>query len=171
MKPTRIILTGFMGTGKTVVGKALAEFLEYEFLDTDQMIEEETGKKIREIFEKEGEPAFRQTEKKMIRKALARDTVVIATGGGAVIDPENLEFMKQKGILIALTTSPEEIYERLKKLEDRPLLKGEDRMEKIKKLLSRRSPYYQQADQIIDCKGKGIREIVEIILKRLNENT
>ncbi|MBI2982027.1 MAG: shikimate kinase [Deltaproteobacteria bacterium] len=167
---TRIILTGFMGTGKTVVGQALAVKLKHNFLDTDQMIEKKTGRKIEEIFEKEGEAIFRRMEKKMVRKALSGERLVVATGGGAVIDPENLELMKRRGVLIALTTSPGEILERMQKLDNRPLLRGEDKMGKIKKLLSKRSPFYQQADQIIDCSGKGVIAIVEEIVKRLNEN-
>lgn len=160
-----------MGTGKTVVGRLLAERLGYDFFDTDQVVEKETGRKISEIFEKEGEPAFRLLEKKILLRGLGRKNIVIATGGGAVLDPDNLNEMKGKGVLIALTTSPEEIFERLKALEDRPLLKGENRMGKIKKLLSRRSPYYEQADHIVNCEGKEVREIVETILKRLNENS
>lgn len=166
-KPNRIILTGFMGTGKTAVGQALAAKLGFDFLDTDLMVEKETGKTITEIFEKEGEPSFRAYEKKMIRKALKKERVVIATGGGAVTDPENLTLLKEKGALIALSASPERILERVQSLKTRPLLKDKEpmEMETIKNLLSRRSVYYRQADRIIDTTGKNIDEACEEILK------
>src|SRR3989338_11106644 len=101
-QPLRVILTGFMGTGKTAVAEALAKRLGYQFLDTDLMVEEETGKTITDIFEKEGESAFRVYEKKMIRKALEKEKVVVATGGGAVVDPDNLKLMKERGVVIGL---------------------------------------------------------------------
>ncbi len=173
IKESRIILTGFMGTGKTAVGEALAAKLHFSFLDTDLMVEEETGKKIPEIFEKEGEEAFREREKKMVRKALDKEKVVVATGGGAVMDPENLSLFKEKGILIALSASPETLYERVRQLQNRPLLNDKDKDQlraTIKNLLSRRSPYYRQADLFIDTTGKTIEETVGEILKNLHAN-
>ena len=97
MKHSRIVLTGFMATGKTAVGEKLAKKLKYDFLDTDLMVEEETGMSITQIFEKEGEPTFRAYEKKMVKKAMERDKVVVATGGGAIVDPDNLKLMKDRG--------------------------------------------------------------------------
>lgn len=158
-----------MGTGKTVAGERLAQRLGFDFLDTDLMVEKETGKKIAEIFEKEGEVFFREKEKKMVKRALEKEKVVVATGGGAVIDPENLALFKAKGFLIALSASPEMILERVKQA-NRPLLKGDNPAEIIKGLLSRRSPYYRQADWIIDTSGKKIDEVVEEILKILHAN-
>lgn len=169
-KKDRIILTGFMGTGKTAVGEVLALRLGRPFLDTDQMVEKETGATIPEIFDKKGEDFFREIEKKMVKKALSEDKVVVATGGGAVLDPENLALMKEKGILIALSSSPEIISERLTQFEARPLLKGKDRLERIRQLFSKRSPFYEQADHIIDTSGKKIEEAVEEIVKLLNIN-
>ncbi len=168
MKHKRIILTGFMGTGKTAVGERLAKRLKFDFLDTDLMVEEETGKSITEIFEKEGETIFRNHEKKMVKKALERDKVVIATGGGAIVDPESLKLMKDKGIVIGLSAAPETILKRITGMDTRPLLKSKDQMKKIESLLSHRSPYYRQADKIIDTTKKALEETVEEILKALD---
>ncbi len=174
MKHLRIILTGFMGTGKTAVGEQLAKKLNYKFLDTDLLVEAETGKSITEIFEKEGEPAFRVHEKKMVKKALEKDKVVVATGGGAVIDPENLKLMKERGVLIGLAASPEAILKRVATLDTRPLLKSDkqekDRLEKIKSLMSKRSVFYREADCFIETTSKAIEDTVEEIFKFLNEN-
>jgi len=167
MKHLRVILTGFMGTGKTAVGEKLAKRLGFQFLDTDLMVEEVTGKSITELFEEDGEPAFRDWEKKMVKKALEKDKVVIATGGGAIVDPENLKLMKDKGIVIGLSASPEAILQRVAGMETRPLLRSKDQLKKIEALLSHRSPYYRKADKIVDTTMKRLEETVEEILKAL----
>ena len=171
MKSERVILTGFMGTGKTAVAHALAKRLHSQFLDTDLMVEETVGKTIGEIFVKEGEDAFRAYEKQMVRKALERDEkVVVSTGGGAIVDPENLKLMKEKGIVIGLSASPEEIMKRVERMDVRPLLKTKDTLKKIKELLSHRSPYYRKADTIIDTTARPVEETVEKIVNFLNAN-
>lgn len=171
MKPSCIILTGFMATGKTAVGEALAKRLGYKFLDTDLMVEGETGKTITEIFEKEGEASFRAHEKKMVKKALNQSKVVVATGGGAIIDPENLKLMKEKGFVVGLSAAPEVIFERISKMDTRPLVKGaepsKEKLKKIEGLLSERSPYYREAQKIVDTTRKPVAETVEEILKAL----
>lgn len=167
MKHLRVILTGFMGTGKTAVGEKLAKRLGFQFLDTDLMVEEVTGKSITELFEEDGELAFRDWEKKMVKKALEKDKVVIATGGGAIVDPENLKLMKDKGIVIGLSASPEAILQRVAGMETRPLLRSKDQLKKIEALLSHRSPYYRKADKIVDTTMKRLEETVEEILKAL----
>lgn len=167
MKRKRIILTGFMGTGKTAVGETLAKRLGFQFLDTDLMVEKDTGKNISEIFEKEGETAFRGYEKKMLKKALECDKLVLATGGGAIVDSENLKLMKEKGVVIGLVASAEAILERISKMDTRPLLKTRDQMKKIRELLSQRSPYYREADGIIDTTSKTIDKTVDEIIKAL----
>ena len=169
--PTKIILTGFMGTGKTAVGQELARRLGYTFVDTDEMVEKDQKKSIGEIFEKEGEEAFRSYEKQMVRKSLDQEKVVIATGGGAVTDPENLKLMKERCFLIGLAASPEVILERVSRTGARPLLKTKDQLETIKNLLSKRSPYYREAHRIIDTSGKGVMETVEEILKTFGNHT
>lgn len=167
MKHLRVILTGFMGTGKTAVGEKLAKRLGFQFLDTDLMVEEETGKSITDIFETEGETAFRIVEKKMVKKALENEKVVVATGGGAIVDSESLKLMKDKGIVIGLSASPEAILQRVAGLETRPLLRSKDQLKKIESLLSHRSPYYRKADKIVDTTMKRLEETVEEILKAI----
>ncbi len=173
----RIILTGFMGTGKTAVGEQLAKKLGCPFLDTDVMVEETTGKSIPEIFEKQGEPAFRELEKKMLKKALEREPIVISTGGGAVMDADNRALMKEKGFIVALSASPEVILERVSQVDNRPVLKmankegkknQQEKLDKIKNLLSKRSPFYREADRIVDTTSKKIEETVAEILKLVN---
>ncbi len=172
MKHSRIILTGFMGTGKTAVAKGLAEKLDYDFLDTDEMVEVETGKSITQIFEAEGEAGFRTYEKRMLKRALERDQIVIATGGGAVIDADNRKLMKEKSFVIALSASPEMILERVSSVNQRPLLdeKDKDRLKRIKEMISHRSPFYAQANRIIDTTVHSVPEIVESISKILHDN-
>lgn len=167
MKYSRIILTGFMATGKTAVGQKLATKLDYNFLDTDLMVEAETGKTITTIFEKEGEATFRSYEKAMIKKALERDNVVIATGGGAIVDPENLKLMKDRGMIIGLSASSEAIMQRIAGMDTRPLLRTKDQLKRIESLLSHRSPYYRKADKIIDTTMKRVDETVDEILKAI----
>lgn len=170
MKHLRVILTGFMGTGKTAVGEKLAKRLGWEFLDTDLMVEADTGKSITDIFEKEGEQAFRVHEKKMVRKALEKEKVVVATGGGAIVDPDNLKLMKEKGIVIGLSASAESILQRVASMETRPLLRSKDQFKRIESLMSHRSPYYRQADKIVDTTMKRLEETVDEILSVLNAN-
>ncbi len=170
MKQSRIILTGFMGTGKTAVAQLLAERLKYEFLDTDLMVEKETKKTVTEIFEVEGEESFRIYEKTMVQKALAREKVVVATGGGAIVDPESLKLMKERGVIIGLSASPEMILKRVEAMQTRPLLKTKDKLKKIEALLSHRSPYYRQADKIVDTSSQSIEKTVDDILKFLHAN-
>ena|SRR5579885_1332786 len=164
----RVILTGFMGTGKTAVGELLAKKLKFEFLDTDLMVEQEVGKTITEIFEKEGEPVFRHYEKQMVKKALESENVVVSTGGGAIVDPDNLKLMKERGFIIGLSASPEAILQRVSNMDTRPMLRSKDQLKRIESLLSRRSPYYRQADKIVDTTMKRIDQTVEEILKALH---
>lgn len=169
MKKDRIILTGFMGTGKTAVGQLLAKELKLRFVDTDHLIEEEYGQSIVEIFEKQGESTFRDYEKKVVQKVLSEKGIVMATGGGAVLDDENLKLMKEKGTLIALSASAEVIFQRISQLGDRPLLRTRNQLETIKNLISHRSPYYCQADFIVDTSGKSVEQTVQELLKVLHE--
>jgi shikimate kinase len=169
MKKDRIILTGFMGTGKTAVGQLLAKELKLRFVDTDHLVEQECNQSIVEIFEQKGEEGFRDCEKKVVQKALSEKGIVMATGGGAVLDADNLKLMKEKGTLIALSASAEVIFQRISKLGDRPLLRTRDQLETIKNLISHRSPYYRQADFIVDTSGKSVEQTVQELLKVLHE--
>lgn len=149
---SNLVLTGFMGTGKTSLGKLLAEKLGRGFVDLDQKIEQDTGMTIPQIFEKYGEKYFRELEKNAVKEVSARKNLVIATGGGTVKDKENIKLLKDSGVMVCLTTEPEEIFRRTERRGERPVLDAgdEDRLNKIKKLLAQRQKYYAQADYTVD---------------------
>lgn len=158
-----IILTGFMGTGKTYTGRVLARTLGIKFIDTDALIEEEAGITIPEIFKKFGEPYFRKLEREIVKRVSEEDGAVIAVGGGAIVDPDNLADLKKKGVVICLTASPDVILSRVERSSDRPLLQVEDKIGKITELLEKRAPYYEKADFTIDTDGKTSEQVaVEI---------
>ncbi|MDD5773182.1 MAG: shikimate kinase [bacterium] len=159
-----IVLIGFMATGKTILGKLLAERLNMKFIDTDVLIEENEGKKISKIFEKEGEKYFRNLEKEVIKKVSRKNNTVISTGGGVVLLPENIERLKRKGIIICLKTRPEVILERIKLQKGiRPLLNKPEPLKEIKSILKKRAPYYKQADFTIDTSDFEAEKIIDRI--------
>ena len=147
-----LILIGFMGTGKTSLGKLLANKLGRGFVDLDQKIEHDSGMTIPKIFELYGEKYFRELEKKAVREVCERKNLVIATGGGTVKDSENVRLLKSSGKIVCLTCEPEEIFRRTERRGERPVLDGggEERLQTIKKLLSEREKFYSQADYKID---------------------
>lgn len=165
-----ILLVGFMGTGKTVVGNALAEALGFQYLDTDDLIVEMAGKTIPEIFSQDGEDRFRDYETEAVRKVGELRDHVIATGGGAVLRDENVALMKKAGKMICLTATPEVIYDRVKTDTYRPLLQVSDPMARIRELLALRKPYYDKADVMIDTSGLSVAQVVDKILMIAGEN-
>lgn len=160
-----IILIGFMGSGKTTVGKALSEKLNWKFLDTDSYIEEKTQKKISQIFKEDGEKIFRAEEKKVVKKILKLKNYVISTGGGMPANEENLQNLKNSGLVIWLKASAEDIYKRIKNDFSRPLLpKNKNKAQNaINSLLYRRLDFYSQCHFMIDTSVFRVKEIVEII--------
>lgn len=160
-----IILTGFMGTGKTTVGKILAGRLSRAFVDIDGKVADGEGREISAIFAAEGEEYFRHLERKAIKDALEGERKVISTGGGALLG--NRDILEAGGLLICLTASAGEIVKRIAKGEDRPLLAG-DPEEKIKALFSARRDMYQQVSVIIDTEGKSPEEVASEILECLS---
>lgn len=167
MQPRRHIvnlaLIGFMGTGKTSVGRVLAEHLQFEFLDTDELIQARAGRTINDIFAQDGEPAFRAMECAVVKELAAREKLVISTGGGLPTNPANLEALKQHALVICLWSSPEKIWERVRHQSHRPLLHDPDPQKKIADLLAAREPFYKQADVLINTGLRSIREIVQQI--------
>jgi len=157
-----IILLGFMGSGKTAVGKGLATKFNMDFIDLDEWIEKEAKMTIKEIFDKFGESYFRELEKKIVKKACAElNNSVISTGGGVILNKENVENLHQAGILFWLKVAPDKVYERTKNTSSRPLLNCPDPVKKIKELLSLRTPYYTKAaDYIVDTTELTIEEVV-----------
>lgn len=162
-----IVLTGFMGTGKTEVGRVLARRLGFVLIDVDEEIEKEQKIKIADIFNRRGELAFRDIESAMIDKLARLGNAVISTGGGAVLRQENMDRLRSKGVIVCLTASAETISERTRKDNERPLLKVDDPLGKIKELLAFRQQYYQQADIMVDTEDKTPVEVAEEIIERL----
>lgn len=160
-----LILIGFMGTGKTSLGKLLAMKLGRGFIDLDQKIERDTGMGIPKIFEVHGEQYFRELEKNAVREVCNKKNLVIATGGGTVKDPENLRLLKNSGLVVCLTCEPEEIYNRTERRGERPVLDGggNERLETIKKLLAEREKFYRQADYTVDTTDWSPLQIVNDI--------
>jgi len=155
-----IVLIGFMGCGKTEVGKILADKLGYTFIDTDSIIEKKMGKSISEIFHEYGEEHFRGLETGVVKELSGMRRCVISTGGGMVIHRENLLRLKKDGVMIWLKASPETIYGRVKSEHHRPLLRVEDPLQEINKLLGLREPLYAEADITIETDGLDIEKIV-----------
>jgi shikimate kinase len=159
-----IFLCGFMATGKSSVGKRLAAAMHWEFLDMDGLIEEEAGTTIADIFASQGEPAFRSMELRMVESMAERSGCVIATGGGAIVNPRNLANMKRSGVVITLTADIQTILQRSSKENTRPLLETEDRLQRIRTLMDQRAPYYAQADIVLDTTSLSIDEVVAKLL-------
>lgn len=163
----RIVLIGFMGAGKTTVGKALAKTLCCEFIDTDEMIEKEQGRKIANIFAEDGETAFRDMETELLRRLKERkEDFVLSVGGGMPIREENRELLCEIGRVIYLETSKKEIIRRVSGDGNRPLLQGGALEEKVTALMKARAYIYQEiADEIFYTDGKTVADIVQIIRK------
>ncbi|MEA3345482.1 MAG: 3-dehydroquinate synthase [Chloroflexota bacterium] len=156
-----IVITGFMGTGKSSVGRLVAERLGRRFVDMDLLIEEQEGRSISDIFAEEGEPYFRALERDLCRELASRQDLVIATGGGTLVDPVNREVMARSGELFCLRCAPEEILRRLEVAEGRPLLDVEARRERIEALLAKRREAYAKIPYQIETTGKTIEQVVE----------
>jgi shikimate kinase len=161
------VLCGFMATGKSSVGKALAALLGYQFLDMDAIIESEAGMSIPQIFSTRGEQAFRELECHVAEQAAVRSGYVIATGGGTIVNRNNFENLKRNGIVIALTADPEIILSRTGSGESRPMLGKGDHLQRIRELMQQRSEAYALADITVDTSSNSIDEIAEIIVHRL----
>ncbi len=162
-----IFLVGFMGAGKTSVGRILAQKLQLVFCDLDEAMEKELGMTIPEIFSRHGEGLFRDAESKMLRSMAQRESQVIATGGGVVLREENWEVMQREGVTVYLKAPAEVLYDRVKNKTSRPLLLVENPFEKVRDLLSMRIPFYEKADLIIDTEGVSPEIVAEEIRKNL----
>lgn len=153
-----------MGSGKTTVGRGVAEALGFDFLDTDHYIEETSGKRISEIFAEHGEPVFRDLEARVVADLQRRERTVIATGGGLPVNPANLDSLKTHALVVCLWASPERIYERVKEHSHRPLLNNPNPQEKIRELLAAREPFYRRADVLVNTEGRALREIISHVV-------
>lgn len=164
-----IVLTGFMGTGKSEVSQELSKVLGWKVIDIDTEIEKSQRMKITEIFKQFGEPGFRDIEAEMIKNLSKNKDAIISTGGGAVLRQENMDALRENGVIICLTATPETILKRTSNNNDRPLLQVEDPLKKIQELLKFRMPYYEKADIMIDTENKTPLEIAEEIIEKVNK--
>lgn len=161
---SNVILTGFMGTGKSTIGKYLSSRLGYRFCDLDEMIVVKENMTVNEIFEKRGEPYFRVLETSLIRSIFNEQGIVLSTGGGAVISSENRAMLRRMGCVVNLAASPEVILERLAGDKSRPLLKGTKDGDTVVRMLKERESFYADADIRIDTTGKKMEEVTKEIM-------
>lgn len=164
-----VVLVGFMGTGKTTVGAALSEALGMTQIDLDEEIVRREGKSIPALFAEQGEPYFRDAESKYLADLLEHGPCILTTGGGVVLRPQNVEVMVQKGLVVALSASEEELIKRLENNTGRPLLAG-GVAQRVRTLLAERAGAYDFAPIQIDTTGKSLTAIVEEIKGLLVEN-
>ncbi len=177
----KLYLTGFMTSGKSTIGPILANVLGLDYYDLDREIENEQGQSVVEIFEKQGEPFFRETESKILNLLSRQENVVISLGGGTITNANNFTMMKDSGTIIYLKVSSKILYKRLKNKIDRPIFRDlvlkerpeQDFIERIEQLMEKRKEFYEKADLIIDTDlsplGKTVDSIVKKITLMLNE--
>jgi shikimate kinase len=169
---SQIIIAGFMGTGKTEVGRRLARALGRPFVDTDRLVETRAGRRVHEIFAAEGEARFRALEREAVAEACGIPDAVVSTGGGAVVDPENRRRLAAAGPIVCLTATPEAILARVGDPKTRPLLAGcasrAERLARIRELLAARETAYGSATHVVDTTGltadqvaARVRDLVE----------
>jgi shikimate kinase len=168
-KKNNIYIIGFMGAGKSTVGKILAQKLNYDFVDLDSDIEREQGTRISEIFEKQGEKYFRDAETEILRKISEHSNQIISTGGGIVIKDENWEIMKNSGTTVYLKASIETLFGRVKHKTTRPLLNVENPFEKARELFSSRESLYEKSDIVLDREGLEPEYVAEAIIRELGK--
>lgn len=170
--PERVVLVGPMGAGKSTIGRMLAKELGYRFLDSDRIIEERCGANIPWIFDVEGEDGFRQRETAMLDELSETRSTVLATGGGAVMRPENYELLRKNAVVIYLKTSIEQQVERTRKDRNRPLLQNDDPEGVLRRLFAVRDPLYTKlADIVMFTDRKSPRLVVRQLVNRINPKT
>jgi len=157
-----------MGAGKSTIGRQLAQSLGYEFQDSDHEIQRRTGVDIATIFEYEGEDGFRNRERQVVEELAAQENIVLATGGGAVLSPENRQQLAARGLVIYLHCSAEQQYARTARDRNRPLLETSDPQQTLRDLMAEREPIYRQvADLVVSTERRGTSSVVKEIRRRL----
>jgi len=164
-----LLLTGFMGSGKSSVGRILAARLGCRFVDLDTEIIAAAGRPINDIFVRDGELAFRTMESECLLRVLGGGRSVLATGGGAVISDENRRSMRSQGVVVNLVVSLPQVLERLKGASDRPLFAGSNAPNSVKLLMDEREQFYADADIRIDTDGKSVEDVAAEILRFVEE--
>jgi len=157
-----------MGAGKSSVGRKLGKRLGWMVVDTDNVVEEESGLKISEIFREHGESRFRELEREAVKQVSGLEGHIIVTGGGVVLDKNNIKDLRKNGVIIYLYAAPEVLYDRVKHHTHRPLLRVDDPLSRIRELLAEREPYYADNDIEIDTTELGLNEVVKEIIKRID---
>ena len=166
--PQNLFLVGPMGAGKSAVGRQLARMLHLDFVDSDEEIESRTGVDIPFIFEKEGEAGFRRREATVIDDLSQQEGIVLATGGGAIMDPQNRNHLGARGFVVYLRTSVDQQLSRTRKGRERPLLQNDDPRAVLEELMATREPLYREiADLTVDTDSRKVRDVVNEILDRL----
>jgi len=158
-----------MGTGKSSTGQILAHQLNFQFLDTDAMIEKRAGMPITEIFANQGEAAFRALESEIVRELATLSNTIISTGGGLGANEERLNHLKSHALVACLWAAPETIWQRVRHQSHRPLLNGPDAQDKIRDLLRQREPVYRQADVLINTELRSVKDVAQQILYHFKE--
>ncbi len=164
MKKDNIVLVGFMGTGKSAVGGRLAAKLSRRFVDLDGLIEKRAGKPIPLIFKEDGEPRFRELERELVQEVASQEGLVVAAGGGVVLNPANIEDLGRTGLVVCLSASGVELIRRLQSSTDRPLLAEGDIEQKISELLGRRQKLYDAISCQVDTSGLTVDEVAVRII-------
>jgi len=159
-----IALIGFMGTGKSSVGRLVASHLHFDFIDTDELIESRAGRSISDIFAQAGEDAFRQIEKQVVAELASARRMVISSGGGLAAQPDNLTSLKGHSLVVCLWASPDVIWERVRHQTNRPLLNDPDPPGRIRALLAAREPFYRQADVLVNTEMRSVKEVAHHVL-------
>lgn len=169
---TNIALIGFMGTGKTAVGKALAKKLDKKFVELDSLIEQKAGKPIPEIFQQDGEIAFRELEIEVAKEVSREKNLVIACGGGIVLNKINIDRLREESVIVNLTASPDVLLRRTRRAgRKRPLLNTLDKTLAIQELLAFRKPFYERAADIkVKTSRLDISSVVEQIINKVKED-
>ena len=159
-----------MGAGKTTIGRQLAKRLSKDFYDSDHEIEKHTGADIPLIFELEGEEGFRKRESQVLKELVSLENIVLSTGGGSVLDPENRKLFSDNGIIIYLKSNAEKLYKRIADDKRRPLLQTDDRLNKIRMILEEREPIYiELANHVVETQEHSIKQITQEILELLKK--
>tara|TARA_R100000027_G_scaffold47114_1_gene35910 strand:- start:4381 stop:4947 length:567 start_codon:yes stop_codon:yes gene_type:complete len=164
-KRPNLYLTGFMGTGKSSIGRELARTLNYKFIDSDRWIERDVGMKIPKIFEEHGESWFRDCERRFIEEGHPNEGCVVALGGGLVVPDGMIERVEQRGILVALFASPETVLSRTSRSKNRPLLQVENPAERIRELMAQRDPIYRRVGLAVSTDGRSFADVRDAVLR------
>ena len=159
-----IVLVGFMGTGKSTVGRVIAQKLGFHFIDTDDVIEQTSKAKISDIFAEHGEVYFRDLESQAVKSVALMKNQVVATGGGVVLRSSNIDLLRTGGPIFCLNATPKAIWDRVRSSRSRPLLRGPEPLKKIETLLDKRAPYYALADHQIETTGVSVDRVADEII-------